>query len=374
MKKLSHIFGKIFIIVLCGVFALNLLVPDSKFSQAEKRNLQMFPSIQDSNWDDYTASVSSWFSDQFVGRKSLLHVKFMTQKLMGERKIKDVYLAKRRLIQETSEMNEEAVAQNIEAMNAFFEAHPVNTMFLLAPNAISFHEKLLPRNASVLDQNKQMDEIFSKLNPNIARIDIRDTLNKHPDEYLYYKTDHHWTSLAAYYAMQEISEYMELDLPSLDAMIKYPLTYDFKGTLANKVGSVGLKDEIDMYVSRKNVEYMVTYVDQQEKSRTIYQSDKLKSSNPYEVFLGGNHSMVQIDVDNESTHHLLILKDSYANALIPFLIPYFTTITVVDPRYYTEDLQRVIKNQLITDVLYVYNANTFVQDTTLNDVLNETLE
>lgn len=85
--------------------------------------------------------------------------------------------------------------------------------------------------------------------------------------------------------------------------------------------------------------------------------------------MGGNKSLFHINIDNDSKKHLLLIKDSYANSLIPFLIPEYESITVVDPRYYFDDYTRLIQNDLITDVLFIYNSNTFVQDTSLADML-----
>ena len=374
MKKIFKIFGKVGVLVLCLVLLINLVCKDQSKSFTEQRSLQMFPKFSEVTLDEYTSQMTSWFSDQFVGRDSLIHLKYLTQKVLGVRKIDDVYLGKHCLIQETAEMNQEAVDKNIEAINNFFVKNNVNTMFLLANTAVGMNNDKLPRNAFELDQNKQMDYVFNHLDPNIARIDVRDTLKSHKDEYLYYKSDHHWTTLAAYYATQEIAEYMNFDLPGLDSFHKYPITYDFKGTLAKKTGSLMQKDEVDIYVPKKNVDYVVTYAGAQEKKRTVYNSKAISSADQYAVFFGGNQDLIQIDVNNESEHHLLVFKDSYANALIPFLIPYFRTITIVDPRYYTENVNRVVRSQMITDVLYVYNSNTFVGDTSLMDVLNEEAE
>lgn len=105
------------------------------------------------------------------------------------------------------------------------------------------------------------------------------------------------------------------------------------------------------------------------KSRTIYHSDALETKDQYTVFMGGNKALFHINVDNNSKRHLLLIKDSYANSLIPFLIPQFNSITVIDARYYFEDYKRLIKDDLITDVLFMNNANTFVQDTSLADML-----
>jgi hypothetical protein len=68
---------------------------------------------------------------------------------------------------------------------------------------------------------------------------------------------------------------------------------------------------------------------------------------------------------------LLVIKDSYANAFIPFLAPFYSEITVIDPRYYYDSIDALIADAQITDVLYLFNANTFFRDTTLETVLND---
>ena len=125
-----------------------------------------------------------------------------------------------------------------------------------------------------------------------------------------------------------------------------------------------------MYLPQTDVLYVVTYVEEQQKSTTVYQTEALEGRDKYTVFLGGNHSLVKIQTTSSSENRLLVLKDSYANALIPFLIPYYDEILVVDPRYYFDDLEALIEKEKINELLYVYNANTFFSDNSLNLVLN----
>ena len=240
---------------------------------------------------------------------------------------------------------------------------------MTAPNAVSIKKEYLPKYAVTLNQNKQIDNIYSKLDDSIVKIDLRNTLKKHKDEYLYYKTDHHWTSLASYYAYQDIAKAFNLETTKQSNYTIYPVTTNFEGTLANKTGSVNIKDEIDIYVPKDKCDYVITDESTNKKSRTIYHSDALETKDQYTVFMGGNKALFHINVDNNSKRHLLLIKDSYANSLIPFLIPQYASITVVDARYYFEDYTRLIKDDLITDVLFMNNANTFVQDTSLADML-----
>ena len=111
------------------------------------------------------------------------------------------------------------------------------------------------------------------------------------------------------------------------------------------------------------------YTDEQRKSATVFNSAALEQKNKYEVFLGGNHPQINIKTTNLNKKSLLIFKDSYANALIQFLLPYYQTITIVDPRYYSDDIEKLLSDAQITDVLFLYNMNTFAEDNSLAGVL-----
>ena len=87
------------------------------------------------------------------------------------------------------------------------------------------------------------------------------------------------------------------------------------------------------------------------------------------MFFGGNHSRIDITTPVDENKNLLIFKDSYANCFIPFLQPYFRSIIVIDPRYYYDDVDRLVTDNSITDVLFLYNVDTFMTDTSLADGL-----
>ena len=95
----------------------------------------------------------------------------------------------------------------------------------------------------------------------------------------------------------------------------------------------------------------------------------LEQKDQYTVFFGGNHALVEINTTAENGRNLLIFKDSYANSFVQFLLPYYERIVLVDPRYYYEDVGSLIKSEAITDVLFLYNENTFVDDNSLAGVL-----
>ena len=145
---------------------------------------------------------------------------------------------------------------------------------------------------------------------------------------------------------------------------------DFEGTLASKTGIHDVKDKVEICLPKNSKgSYVVAIESQEKKTATLFDSEKLGQKNKYEVFLGGNYDKVVIDTVSSSRATLLIIKDSYANALIPMLTPYFAKIVVVDPRYMTESIHNTMDEYNFSHVLFLYNLNTFLQDTSLVDAL-----
>ena len=138
----------------------------------------------------------------------------------------------------------------------------------------------------------------------------------------------------------------------------------------NGTGSIGIEDTINIFVNKNLNDYYVQESDNKIEG-SIYDSSYIDSENQYSVFLGGNKSIQRIEMDNDSKRHLLLFKDSYANTFVQFLMNDYRTITIVDPRYYNDNIDKVMKDDLITDVMYLYNTNTFVEDSSLADVLGE---
>lgn len=359
MKKSDWVARQCFkiILVLCSViFLLNVFWPDQGKSDVENRPLAQFPTLSQHFLND----LDSYFSDQFIGRNFLLNANYVLKKTEGIKEIDGVYLGKGRLIQQSEPYDEQIVSKNMDALNAFYQKYPLNTTLMIVPTAQSIEKDQLP--AFVVTQEEQLDSIYAKIGEGIANVDLRPILNEHKNEDIYYKTDHHWTSLGAKYGYEGMFQ-------SEPQCTVYPLTSDFQGTLASKTGSPFLKDSIDLYVPNNMPDYVVTYGSDQHKSRTMYDQDAIHTKDKYQVFLGPNQGMVKIESNNESDKRLVIFKDSYANSLIQFLIPQYRTITIIDPRYYYDDIDKVMKSDLITDVLVCYNYSNFVSDSTLSDVL-----
>ena len=375
-KKYINYLSSFFVALLIIIPLVTLLLPDVKFSATENRILTQLPRFSiDSVVDGrYMKKVETYAADQLVGRNFWIHAKTDADRIEGKNLSNGVYLGKdHTLLENFNPLASADVEKTKTALNNFVTKHPeLKHYFMLVPTAINIYSDKLPANAPVLNQNDYIDSFTSSLNENTVILDPRPILEESKDQLLYYKTDHHWTTLGAWLSFQGVSKSMGIT-PDLDAYTVYPVTNSFSGALVSESGySIKDTDTIDVYIPKNDNDYsVVTYVEEQKKSPSLYASDQLTGKDKYAVFLDGNHPIVTIKNPVNNGKHLLVLKDSYANAFIPFLTPFYSEITIVDPRYYYDSIETLIANANITDVLYLYNANTFFRDTSLEPVLND---
>ena len=375
LKIYYSIMTLVFLVILIVIVTLNTTKKDIKFSESENRILAQKPkfSIDRLLEGRYTKKYEKYKVDQFVDRDGWMKLKSGVDLALGKNESNGIYKGSDDYLIESFEVpDSEIVNRNIKAINDFNKKHKdINQYMLIAPNAVSILSEKLPPYAPVVSQKLVMDNFAKTLNKGINYIDVYNTLDKHDKEYIYYKTDHHWTTLGAYYSFLEAAKAMDLEVKK-DYYNVERVSNDFYGTLYSKSGyEVKTPDYIDVYLPKdENDEYVVNYVEEQKKSASFYDSEKLETKDKYGMFLGGNHPVVKIKTTSKEDRKLLVFKDSYANSFVPFLTQYFSDIIMVDPRYYYDDIEKLIEEEGISDILYLYNANTFFSDTSLELVLN----
>ena len=260
-------------------------------------------------------------------------------------------------------------SRNVEAVNAFAARHTdLRLNMAVIPNAACILADKLPKNAPVRDQSADLTALAGSLQ-GISFLNVSAALSAHMDGQLYYRTDHHWTSLGARYAFEAMAEKLGIPQP-VQNYDTYTVSTTFEGTLASRSGSHAAYDTVELYVPQTDIEYYVSYGDAAETSATIYDRSALDQKDKYTVFFGGNYPRVDVYTTAETDKTLLLFKDSYANCLMQFLYPYYDHIILIDPRYYYDNVESVISREQVTDVLFLYNANTYFEDTSLADVLN----
>ena len=374
-RRMNQLLGLGFAVLLAGFTAANYFHKDTAFSDTENRMLQQKPVF---SWADladgrFMGNYEKYQTDQFILRREWIRLQTAADRLLGKNKSGDVYLGEGQLLEEPSKLSEN-VWENLDAIGAFCRNQTgVKCYLMLVPDAASVQREKLPAYAPVADQAEQLEEIRSYLekkeNP-VTEIPLYEMLREHREESLYYRTDHHWTTLGARYAYQSVAGQMGLPGAENGEEKKlYPVSDSFQGTLAARSGYRVPDDTIEVYWPDQEEELVVTYVQEQTKSASLYAAEKLKTRDKYGMFLNGNHPLTEIRTMVSTGRKLLLIKDSYANCFVPFLTGDFEEIVLVDPRYYYDSAEKLMKQYGFTDVLFLYNLNTFLEDDVLHYVL-----
>lgn len=367
-----HRLGLLFFLLPVIVLVSSIILPDTGFSEKENRILASRPALKLDQIisGGYEKQFETYENDQFPLRDMWITLKATTDRLMGKVEENGVYLGKNGYLMEAfNAPSQTQYDATVNAMTSFAQKHPdLKQYALIAPNSVNILKSNLPAFAPADDQNPWIDKLKDSLtSAGVTFIDIRDTFTDHKAEDLYYHTDHHWTTLGAYYAYLQAAAVMGIDISS-DSYDKAPVSQTFKGTLSAKSGfHSGETDELDVFLPNgdNTLSSVVNYVDEQKKSASFYDTSKLNTRDKYALFFGGNHAQIKISTPTESNNTLLVLKDSYANSFVPFLAQHYRKIIMIDPRYYYGDLEQLLQVENVQEVLYLYNANTFFADTSL---------
>ena len=372
---IENFIGMLFILVLFLFMFINLAVPDREMSEKENRMLEIRPALSMSTVLDgeFMEQWENYQSDQFAGRDFWRSIKVFLDRLGGSRMENGVYIGKGGQLLEEIEVPDDGQSEaNLSSIVDFAEKYPdVQTSVMLVPDAACILSDRLPAFAGVEDQRLLLGVAEQRLGDAVNWIDTVSVLNNHVSDKLYYKTDHHWTTQAAFYVFREAAPSLGIEGEVGENFASYTVSDSFNGVLAAKSG-VGLseKETIEIYApTQGDDDVVVSYVDEGHKTTTLYDSSKLETRDQYAVFLGGNSSVIDIKTVSPEKKRLLVIKDSFANCFIPFLTPYYREIVVVDPRYYSGTIGDIMDTYRITDALVLYSGNTFFTDNHLSGVL-----
>ncbi len=379
----------IYKILLIGLFALISVavpiatiitsadLPENAFSENENRYLEKMPEF---NFDTVTdksfmTKFENFFSDRIVLREQWIGLMNDFDRILGKKEIKGIFTEDGRMMQSwrTSDYSVDSVNKNLAAMEKFAEKYPKMKMyFMLAPNAQEIYSDTLPANCGAADQKLFIKNCYDSL-PSITGIDVYSGLLAAKNEYIYYRTDHHWTSYGAYIGYKSAASAMKFAAYSEDKFSIEHASNEFRGTLYSKTLDNSITpDTIDIYTLANNepqvkVSVYKSGAEPDSTYSSLYFREFLDVKDKYSTFLGQN--VPRIDIDSEIPQEndkgsLLIIKDSYAHSLIPFLTKNYSHITVLDLRYINSDLSNIgVSLKDYENVLFMYNVITFSQDT-----------
>lgn len=192
--------------------------------------------------------------------------------------------------------------------------------------------------------------------------DVLSALAAHSSESIYYRTDHHWTSLGAYYAY---CAWHGIE-PTAGEWTQEVLCDDFYGTTWNKVPLPSVPAE-EITAWYKHINRSVSYNNGQYETDSIYERKYLSGSDQYAVFLNSNQAQTVIEGSGKSGKFLLI-KDSYGNTFSQFPVEDYAEVHVLDLRFFKGDVAEYAKENSITDTLVLYGTQNFVKDMNIKGV------
>ncbi len=254
-----------------------------------------------------------------------------------------------------------------KALNNFHKdlGDSVKIYSLIAPLASEYYtpDSYSDFNAS---QKDSIESIESKLDKDIVSVDITDVLGEHKDEEIYFRTDHHWTPLGAYYAAQTFAKAAGLDFKELDTYKKNDME-GFVGTMYGFTGDANLnKDsEVFSYYTPDNIDKCMTYyytTDFKYTGKGKFFNGVGDVRSAYLTFMGGDEQVVKVKTNVKNGKKLLIVKDSYGNAIPGYLFGSYEEIYVVDMRYFKLNLVDFAKQCKITDMLFAMVSYSAVGD------------
>lgn len=360
----------IFLVFIGGFFLANLIAPDRTFSEQENRTLQTLPEF---TWErlfsrdkEFTTEFEDYTSDQFIFRDEWITLKAAAELSLGKMENNGVSYGKEQtLIEGFDAPSRESMAANMSYVNALVSNNPdVNVFFALIPGKSEIWSDRLPE-LTPNDSEAELIEYCYGLS-DAVNVDMLGALREHADEYIYYRTDHHWTSLGAYYGYAALCEAMGLEVPALESYSDRRTVSDsFCGTTWSSSGFAWVEpDSIEIFVNEPEGLQITSYPQGSPVEGRLYDESYLDVKDKYSMFMGGVCPLHQVTTGNDGPS-LLIIRDSYTDCLIPFLLEDYSEIHVLDLRYYRASLTDYISENNFDDVLVCYSMANFSTDTNI---------
>lgn len=373
MLRKQYIKSAIAFFILIFIFPVIFFISDKKdFSETENRSLEKYPEISIESVADksYMNGIEAYLSDHFPARINWVKAKLNLERLSGKEIINGIYITDDRMYEKLPEPDYDEIDLSVNSINKFAEMYDTKTFVMIAPTSAGIYKDELEPYLPQVDQKKLINEMYGKFADNVHKIDIFSAMYSARDEYIYYRTDHHWTSKGAFTAYKAAAR--KMGLPCYEDYDVEKAADDFRGTFYSKCLYDGIKpDQIDIYKPGNNVvAYSLTLNDgiNEEYAKDIYFPEFLETNDKYCLFLGHNRALTKIKTNSDTKRKLLLIKDSYANSFVPFLIQNYSEISVIDLRYVKTCITDYADPNEFDHTLFLYNASTFSIDKNIKNV------
>lgn len=360
--------GVIFMVLLLGLAGKEALSHQRTYSPVEKRELQTRPEISMTKVLDgrFQKKYESYLRDQFPGRDHWVSFQTDMELFMGKNEIHNVYIGKNHYLLEhytEKEFDPQQISKNLQALEKFVGKAKQNAdvHVMMVPTKSWILREKLPAFAPHYKEQKFYDALQQKLEKEDVLISVEPILDAHKEEEIYYRTDHHWTTLGAWYAYEQYTKAVGGDLQRAQGKKKFRcISKNFYGTTYAKINYARQADKIEIYEPADKLR--VVYNMGEKKTKTLYDVSFLKTADQYSVFTGGNQAVLEITGGIKNGKTMLLIKDSFANSILPFLAEDYEKLVVVDLRQLNVSGDRLLEMFSPTDILILYNSAQFAQD------------
>ena len=401
-SKIIDITTSVLFAVIIFAFAIAFVItPDADFSEEENRSLTTFPKF---SWDalmdgSFSSKINEYFADQFPARNSLVGIKGVTETMFGKGENngvllgKDVQLAVRLFtiyksrLERVADMDyfvPETVAQSVDALNAWAKNAAVPVATILPPRTVDVAASAFSYPTEISDALQA--QLAGTIAPEANYIDLLPLMREKYDagESVYLRTDHHWTTYGAYIAYTEVMKSWGLEdqiLP-MDAF-SVETVEDFYGTTWSKAGYKFIASEtLEVWTAGNEDRFTTSCLSEKQvkgddgKPTTVKEAYKtfpgwldrsfLGQKDKYGAFLAGTHNeqTVFMDGGNTGRERLLIVKDSFAHTMVPFLSQHFDLV-IINLAAKVANITDYVEEYDCDRVLVVYNWANLIENNNL---------
>lgn len=364
-KAYSRAVTALFCLFLGGLLVWHVLLPDRDRSEVENRTLAQKPEFSWAALKDgsYTAAVEEYFADQFPLRDEWTGLKARAEQLIGKHLFNGVYLCGDTLISKVDAPSDGLEEKNLGYVAQLADKTDAPVYLGLIPSAAEVWSDLLPEGAENFDQAAYLDRAAEL---GLPMVDFLGALETHAGEPVFYRTDHHWTALGAFYGANALLEAMGKEPLSQGAFAPETVTEDFNGTLYSTSGVHWLTpDTMEFWVEDAGLE-ITSWRTGAPEPGVLYDRSYLEQKDKYSAFLGGNQPLCVIRNEAAAGQgKLLLIRDSYSDALAPFLVQRFEEVHLLDARYYRAPASAYAADNAIDAVAVVYSVPNFITDRNL---------
>lgn len=358
--------------IICVISLMSLCAPKQEMLTVENRRASSRPSFSLADWmdGDYQERLQNYVEDHVVLRQEWIDLKCLADELFLLKTEEDGILLGKDGQMFTKEFvaadENERYYKNVAELVTFTNTATVPTTVILVPSPGTVLSECLPKYAPMASEDILLDHMENELQTLCTVLDVRDTLRAHKEEYIYYRTDHHWTTLGAYYAYLDFCESSGKE-PCDPDWGQAVQVADFYGTHYARTRYILTRPDTISYFPADN--QMVVYrvigdaVFEAQEPQAVIDSAQFEEYDKYAAFLGGNNGYSIIAGQGEGK--ILVVKDSYANCFVPFLLSNYEQVGVADYRNYVYSLSNLVEKEGYDEILFLYSLQGFADDTGL---------